>query len=117
MNLAAFLAGSLSQFGLPTKKIDSICPSVFKVSRLMAHAERFALAISILASIYKGLKDISSSSNLNVRDIIFSIQYVYEWIGDYFDAFYYCRHHHNGARMCILIGERMAKYLDLAGAR
>ncbi|PHU18268.1 hypothetical protein BC332_13963 [Capsicum chinense] len=55
--------------------------SVFKIASLMAHGERFALAIPVLASIYRGLTEITTSTNLGVGDIIFPIQYVYGWIG------------------------------------
>ncbi|KAF3655646.1 hypothetical protein T459_00821 [Capsicum annuum] len=56
------------KFVLPIKKLDHICPSVFKIASLMAHGEKLALAIPILASIYRGL---TTSTNLGAGDIIF----------------------------------------------
>ncbi|PHT55431.1 hypothetical protein CQW23_03917 [Capsicum baccatum] len=40
MNLATFLACWICKFVLPIKKLDHICPSVFKIASLMAHRER-----------------------------------------------------------------------------
>lgn len=80
-NLAAFLACWICKFVLPIKKLDHIRPSVFKIGSLMAHGERSALAIPVLAGIYRGLTEITTSTNLGAGDIIFPIQYVYGWIG------------------------------------
>ncbi|KAF3620020.1 hypothetical protein FXO38_32603 [Capsicum annuum] len=115
-NLAFFLACWICKFVLPIKKLDHICPSVFKIASLMAHGERFALPIPILASIYRGLTEITTSANIGTGDIIFPIQYVYGWIGAYFN-FYYQARHYNGARMCRITGERMVRSFDLSGAR
>ncbi|PHT58326.1 hypothetical protein CQW23_00689 [Capsicum baccatum] len=82
----------------------------------MAHGERFALPIPILASIYRGLTEITTSTNLGTGDIIFPIQYVYGWIGAYFNS-YYQAHHYNGSRICRIAGEKMARSFDLSGAR
>ncbi|MCD7448931.1 hypothetical protein HAX54_047543, partial [Datura stramonium] len=43
---------------------DCVCASIFKVASLMAHGKKISLAISVLASIYRDLKEISASSNL-----------------------------------------------------
>ncbi|KAH0765305.1 hypothetical protein KY290_001264 [Solanum tuberosum] len=64
--LAAFLACWLCKFVLPNRKADCIRASVFKVASLMAHGEIFSLAVPVLASIYRGLRDISTCSNLGV---------------------------------------------------
>ena len=61
-NLAAFLTCWLCKFVLPLKNGDIIRPSVFKVASMIAYGEEFSLAILVLASIYKGLNDIVSSS-------------------------------------------------------
>ncbi|PHT63445.1 hypothetical protein T459_32669 [Capsicum annuum] len=82
----------------------------------MAHGERFALAIPVSASIYRGLKEITTSTNLGAGNIIFPIQYVYGWIGTYFNSYYQARHY-NDARMCRIAGDRMARSFDLSGAR
>uniref|UniRef100_M1DSS0 Aminotransferase-like plant mobile domain-containing protein n=1 Tax=Solanum tuberosum TaxID=4113 RepID=M1DSS0_SOLTU len=78
--LAAFLACWLSKFVLPNKKADCIRSSVFKVASLMAHGEIVSLAVPVLASIYRGLRDISTSSNLVSCNILLPIHYVYGWI-------------------------------------
>ncbi|KAH0688969.1 hypothetical protein KY289_016327 [Solanum tuberosum] len=83
-NLAAFFACWLCKFVLPNKKVNDVRASVFKVASLMAHGKKFSLAVPVLASIYHGLKEISTSSNLSVANIIFPIHYVYGWLGEYF---------------------------------
>ncbi|KAH0672542.1 hypothetical protein KY290_026621 [Solanum tuberosum] len=55
----------------------------------MAHGKKFSLALPFLASIYRGLKDMSTSSNLGACDILLPIHYVYGWIDEYFET-YYC---------------------------
>ncbi|KAH0725023.1 hypothetical protein KY284_000888 [Solanum tuberosum] len=79
--LATFPACWFCKFVLSNKKDDCIRASVFKVSSLMAHEEIFSLAVPVLASIYRGLRDISTSSNLGSCDILLPIHYVYGWIG------------------------------------
>ncbi|KAH0728790.1 hypothetical protein KY290_003616 [Solanum tuberosum] len=83
-NLAAFFACWLCKFVLLNKKVNHVRASVFKVASLMAHGKKFSLAVPVLASIYRGLKEISTSSNLSVENIIFPIHYVYGWLGEYF---------------------------------
>ncbi|MCD9638212.1 hypothetical protein HAX54_022035 [Datura stramonium] len=100
-----------------TKKLDNIRPNIFKLLSLMDQGEKFSLVIPVLAGIYRILKDISTSSYLGASNIIFPIQYLYVWIGGYFDTYYQATHHYNGARMCKIAGERMAKYFDHLGAR
>ncbi|KAG5586111.1 hypothetical protein H5410_046545 [Solanum commersonii] len=68
-------------FVLLNKKDDCIHASVFKVASLMAHGEIIFLAVSVLASIYRGLKDILTYSNLDACDILLPIHYVHGWIG------------------------------------
>ncbi|KAF3644385.1 hypothetical protein FXO37_21480 [Capsicum annuum] len=79
--LAAFLACWICKFLLPNKKAGCIRASVFKVASLMAHREKFSLAVPVLASIYRGLWEISTSSNLVSCHALFPIHYVYGWIG------------------------------------
>ncbi|MCE2055597.1 hypothetical protein HAX54_042986 [Datura stramonium] len=56
MNLAAFLSCCFYKFIFPAEKLDNIHPSVFKVSSLMAHGEKFSLAIPVLTSICRGFE-------------------------------------------------------------
>ncbi|KAH0641919.1 hypothetical protein KY285_032787 [Solanum tuberosum] len=55
---------------------------------LMAHGEIFSLAVPVLASIYRGLRDISTSSNLGACGVLLPIHYVYGWICEYFETYY-----------------------------
>ncbi|XP_027170520.1 putative disease resistance protein RGA3 [Coffea eugenioides] len=75
--IAAFIACWICKFLLPSKKIDRIRPSVFKVACLMATGKRFCLAIPVLASIYHGLREIVHAPNLGECGITFPIHYVY----------------------------------------
>ncbi|KAH0644726.1 hypothetical protein KY284_032610 [Solanum tuberosum] len=45
-------------------------------------------AIPILASIYRGLRDISTSSNLGACNTLLPFHYVYGWIGEYFETYF-----------------------------
>ncbi|XP_071904368.1 uncharacterized protein [Coffea arabica] len=107
--IAAFIACWICKFLLPSKKVDRIRPSVFKVACLMATGKRFCLAIPVLASIYHGLREVVHAPNLGECGVTFPIHYVYAWIGQYFDV-YYENHqvssHH--ARMTRFSGEKMA---------
>ncbi|XP_071921364.1 uncharacterized protein [Coffea arabica] len=107
--IVAFIACWICKFLLPSKKVDRIPPSVFKVACLMATGKRFCLAIPVLASIYHRLREIVHAHNLGERGITFSIHYVYAWIDQYFDVYYENNQvgsHH--ARMRRFSGEKMA---------
>ncbi|KAL0410995.1 UNVERIFIED_CONTAM: hypothetical protein Slati_3689200 [Sesamum latifolium] len=52
--LAAYLACWLGTFVLPSKDVNSIRPSTFKMASMMVSGRRVSLAIPILASIYEG---------------------------------------------------------------
>ncbi|KAH0729706.1 hypothetical protein KY290_000839 [Solanum tuberosum] len=97
--LAAFLACWLCKFFLTNKKADCIRASVFKIASLIAHGEIFSLAVPFLASIYRDLRDISTSSNLGSCDILLPIHYVYGWIGEYFETYYRVTRPQRGVRM------------------
>ncbi|PHT68748.1 hypothetical protein T459_28235 [Capsicum annuum] len=60
----------------------------------MAHEEKFSLAVPVLARIYRGLWEISTSSNLGSFHTLFPIHYVYGWIGLY-SSFVTLRHDDN----------------------
>ncbi|KAH0713698.1 hypothetical protein KY289_009657 [Solanum tuberosum] len=90
--LAAFLACWLCKFVLPNRKADCIRANVFKVASLMAHGEIFSLAVPILESIYRGLRDISTSSNLGSCNTLLPLHYVYGWIGEYFETYFRVTH-------------------------
>ncbi|KAG5576232.1 hypothetical protein H5410_056366 [Solanum commersonii] len=96
--------GAINEFVLPNKKVDCIRASVFKVASLMVHGEIFSLAVPVLASIYCGLRDISTSSNMGSCNTLLPIHYVYGWICEYFETYYR------------ISGEKMAKHFDLVDA-
>nr|XP_027066402.1 uncharacterized protein LOC113692228 isoform X1 [Coffea arabica] len=75
--IAAFIACWICKFLLPSKKVDRIRPSVFKVACLMATGKKFCLAIPVLASIYHGLREIIHALNLGECGVTFPIHYVY----------------------------------------
>ncbi|KAI5317115.1 hypothetical protein L3X38_036822 [Prunus dulcis] len=62
--LAAFLAYWLCKFVFPKDNVTLIRPGIFKIASLMAHGVSFSLTVPLLASIYKGLNDISSADDL-----------------------------------------------------
>lgn len=114
MNLVAFSALWFCKFVVPTKKFDSICPSIFETASLMAHRERFELTIPVLWDFYRSWKEILTSLCLSTSDIVFTIQCL--WMdSEYFDT--YCQAcHYNNTSKCKIAGERMDKYIDLIGA-
>uniref|UniRef100_A0A3Q7I5H8 Aminotransferase-like plant mobile domain-containing protein n=1 Tax=Solanum lycopersicum TaxID=4081 RepID=A0A3Q7I5H8_SOLLC len=106
-------------FGEWTKfwKADCIRASVFKVASLMSHGEIFSLAVPILASIYHGLKDISTYSNLGACNTFVPLHFIYGWIGEYFETYFDVTRPQRGVRLWNISGERMVKYFDLVNAR
>ncbi|KAH0698967.1 hypothetical protein KY284_013182 [Solanum tuberosum] len=83
----------------------------------MAHGKKFSLAVLVLASIYRGLKEISTSSNLSVANIIFPIHYVYGWLGEYFGTHHRANRSHRSIPLCKISGEKMAKCFDFTDAQ
>ncbi|KAH0643619.1 hypothetical protein KY290_035093 [Solanum tuberosum] len=78
----------------------------------MAHGKKFSITVPVLASIYRGLKEISTSSNLSVANIIFPIHYVYGWLGEYFGTHHHANRSHRSIPLCKISGEKMAKCFD-----
>ncbi|KAG5541834.1 hypothetical protein RHGRI_021618 [Rhododendron griersonianum] len=113
-NLDALLSYWLCVFMLPNKQVDQIRPGVFKVASMMAQGKRFSLAVPVLASIYHGLREITSSPNPSKCGTAFPIHYVYGWLSRYYDSYFLsastkftC-----GARMVRLGGEKKAKHFS-----
>ncbi|KAH7849160.1 hypothetical protein Vadar_013902 [Vaccinium darrowii] len=111
-NLAAFLSCWLCVFVLPNKEVGQIRPGVFKVASMMARGERFSLAVPVLASIYHGLREITSSPSPSKCGATFPIHYLYGWLGQYYDSYFLpsslkfkC-----SALMVRLAGEKKAKH-------
>ena len=85
--LPTFLACWLCKFLLLSRGINLIRPIVFKVASKMTQSETFNLVVSVLANIYKGLNEITCSSKPKTyASSIFPINYLYRWLGEYFDT-------------------------------
>ncbi|KAG5565452.1 hypothetical protein RHGRI_001368 [Rhododendron griersonianum] len=115
--LAAFLSCWLSVFVLPNGKANQIRPTVFKVASMMAHGSTFSLAVPVLASVYHGLKQISSSPTPSQCHAILPIHYIYGWLGNYFDTYLPSTHSQPSVRMVRLAGEKNAKHFIALAAR
>ncbi|KAG5541092.1 hypothetical protein RHGRI_021092 [Rhododendron griersonianum] len=113
-NLAALLSCWLCVFMLPNKQVDQIRPGVFKVASMMAQGKRFSLAVPVLASIYHGLREITSSPNPSKCGAVFPIHYVYGWLSRYYDSYFLCASTKFtcGVRMVRLGGEKKAKHFS-----
>ncbi|CAL2238586.1 unnamed protein product [Prunus armeniaca] len=84
--LATFLACWLCKFVFPKDDVTLIRAGVFKVASRMVHGVSFGLAVPALASIYKGLNDISSTDDPRNCTTVLPFHYVYGWLGEYFDT-------------------------------
>ncbi|KAG6746313.1 hypothetical protein POTOM_050853 [Populus tomentosa] len=82
--LAAFLSCWLCKFVFPSKDVGFISPSTFKVASMMAAGRQFSLAIPVLASIFKGLKEVQSALSVTARDIPFPIHFLSSWLAEKF---------------------------------
>ncbi|KAG5553873.1 hypothetical protein RHGRI_011665 [Rhododendron griersonianum] len=113
-NLAALLSYWLCVFVLPNKQVDQIRPGVFKVASMMAQGKRFSLAVPVLASIYHGLREITSSPNPSKCGAVFPIHYVYGWLSRYYDSYFLSASDkfNCAARMVRLAGEKKAKHFS-----
>ncbi|KAG5553122.1 hypothetical protein RHGRI_011102 [Rhododendron griersonianum] len=115
--LATFLSCWLSVFVLPNGKANLIRPTVFKVASMMARRSTFSLAVLVLASIYHGLKQISSSPTPSQCHAILPIHYINGWLGNYFDTYLPSTHSQPGVRMVRLASEKNAKHFTALAAR
>jgi hypothetical protein len=74
----------LGEFVFPGKEANLIRPGIFKVASSMASGKKYCLAVPVLATIYKGLNDIASSSVLSKCDTTFPAHYLNAWLAKYF---------------------------------
>ncbi|CAL5438438.1 unnamed protein product [Camellia sinensis] len=109
--LSTFLVCWLCKFVLTRGDGDLIRPGVFTVASMMAHDRSFSLAIPVLASIYKGLNRIVSSSDPGKCDAIFPVHYVYAWLAEYFNT-HISTDSALKPQMARYAGERMAKHFE-----
>ena len=89
-----------------------IRPGVFKVASRMAQGETFSLAVSVLASIYNGLNEISCSSKPGTNAYFFPIHHLYGWLGEYFDTYFISPSWNHSPRMTYYAVEFSAKCFD-----
>ncbi|KAL0367110.1 UNVERIFIED_CONTAM: hypothetical protein Sradi_3601100 [Sesamum radiatum] len=102
---------------LPHNKAGKVRASTFKVASKMGHGECFSLAIPVLASIYRGLRNMSTSTNLFEFLAVFLIHYVYGWIGRYLQTHFPPKLEPIEAQMVNYAGENMAKHFEPTEAR
>ncbi|KAF7134625.1 hypothetical protein RHSIM_Rhsim08G0105700 [Rhododendron simsii] len=117
-NLATPLSYWLCVFVLPNKEVDQIRPGVFKVASMMAQGKRFSLAVPVIASIYHGLREITSSHNPSTCGTAFPIHYVYGWLDRYYDSYFLSASTKFDcvARMVRLAREKKAKHFSFQEA-
>ncbi|PIN16516.1 hypothetical protein CDL12_10834 [Handroanthus impetiginosus] len=95
----------LCSFVLPVENAGLICPSTFKMASIMASGRRVSLAILVLASIYKGLNRISSSSRPSYVKSFFLAHFIYGWLAFYFKTHYQVWQGTSGPKMTLHSGE------------
>ncbi|KAL2893384.1 Huntingtin-interacting protein 1-related protein, partial [Bienertia sinuspersici] len=115
--LAAFLSCWLCAFVLPLKNLGCISPSVFKPASQLASGQRISLAIPVLASIYRGLNEISRSLTPGRSCSNFSAHYVHAWTAQYFRSHCMSVHDFAGAQMIAFHGASNVKKLTSAEAK
>ena len=79
--LAVLLLCWLGEFVFPSKEANLI---IFKVANSMARGKKYYLAIPVLATIYKGLNNITSFSIPSKCDTTFPTHYLNAWLAEYF---------------------------------
>uniref|UniRef100_A0A2N9IRP5 Aminotransferase-like plant mobile domain-containing protein n=1 Tax=Fagus sylvatica TaxID=28930 RepID=A0A2N9IRP5_FAGSY len=116
--LAALLSCWLGEFVFPGKEANLIRPGIFKVASLMARGKKYCLAVPVLATIYKGLNNIASSSVPSKCDTTFPAHYLNAWLAEYF-ATHFDLPEASPLDPCMVrfSGEGAAKYFEEAEAR
>ncbi|KAL2931549.1 Hexon-interlacing protein [Bienertia sinuspersici] len=115
--LAAFLSCWLCAFVFPLKNLGCIRPSVFKPASQLASGQRTSLVIPVLASIYRGLNELSHSSTPGRQCSNFPTHYVYAWTAQYFRSHRMSVHNFAGAQMIAFHGTSNVKKLTSAEAK
>jgi len=85
--LAAFLSCWLCTFILPVRDAGCIRPGTFSIASLMASGVGYCLPTAILASVYKGLSELSRSSHPSRGGGHFFAHFLYAWLAKNFDAY------------------------------
>ena len=76
----------------------------------MATGDIFYLSVPILASIYHGLHQISTSTNLKNEKIFFPVHYIYCWLEDKYDTHFSLKDRRKEKNMSSYGGLRMAQF-------
>ncbi|KAJ8431916.1 hypothetical protein Cgig2_016349 [Carnegiea gigantea] len=84
--LAAFLSRWLCTFILLVRDAGYIRPGTFSIASLMAFGVGYCLPTMVLASIYKGLNELSHSSHPGRGGGHFPTHFLYAWLAKNFDA-------------------------------
>ncbi|KAJ8423973.1 hypothetical protein Cgig2_008748 [Carnegiea gigantea] len=85
--LAAFLSCWLCTFILPVRDAGCIRPGTFSIASLMASGVGCCLPTAVLASIYKGLNELSRSSHPGRGGGHFPTHFLYAWLAKNFDVY------------------------------
>ncbi|KAJ8430787.1 hypothetical protein Cgig2_023281 [Carnegiea gigantea] len=85
--LAAFLSCWLCTFILPVRDAGCIRPGTFSIASLMASGVGYCLPTAVLASIYKGLNELSRSSHPGRGGGHFPTHFLYAWLAKNFDVY------------------------------
>ena len=85
--LAAFLSYWLCTFILPVRDAGCIRPGTFSIASLMASGVGYCLLAAVLASIYKGLNELSRSSHPGRGGGHIPTHFLYAWLAKNFDAY------------------------------
>ncbi|KAG5522479.1 hypothetical protein RHGRI_034602 [Rhododendron griersonianum] len=97
-------------------EVNQVRLTVFKVASMMARGVKFSLAVPLLASIYHGLKQISSYPTPSQCKAILLKHCVYD-LATISTPYLPSPHSHPGVRMVRLAGEKMAKHFIAVAAR
>lgn len=115
--LAAYFSRWLCSFVIPEGHGDLIRPDTLKVASMMESERKVVLAIPILASIYKGLNDISASEDPIKVPTSLQFHFIYSWLAHYLKTHFSSTLKSYSPRMVHYSGEEGAIYYDSANAR
>ncbi|KAJ8433884.1 hypothetical protein Cgig2_004606 [Carnegiea gigantea] len=85
--LAAFLSCWLCTFILPVRDAGCIRPGTFSIASLITSGVGYCLHTAVIASIYKGLNELSRSSHPGRSGGHFPTYFLYAWLAKNFDAY------------------------------
>ncbi|KAJ8425344.1 hypothetical protein Cgig2_000649 [Carnegiea gigantea] len=115
--LTAFLFCWLCVFILLVRDTGCIRPDTFSVTSFMASGVGYCLPTTILASVYKGLNEISYSLHPGSGGGYFPAHFLYAWLAKNFDAYELVGEASSSASMVKFSGLGQAKLFQLEEAR